>query len=97
MDVSDDHKLAAISRDPHYQALIHERGRLGWILSAIMVTIFFGFILLVAYAGPLLGRSLPGMTTTIGVSGIGLTGLYVRIANRKFDTQLAALRKEHGL
>lgn len=105
MDLSDDHELAAISRDPHYQALVHARGRLGWILSGIMIAIFFGYILLVAYAGPLLGRPLPGMTTTIGVplglavilSGIILTGIYVRAANRKFDAELDALRKEHGL
>jgi uncharacterized membrane protein (DUF485 family) len=105
MDVGDDHELAAISRDPHYQKLVRTRGRLGWILSAVMVSIFFGYILLVAYAGPLLGQSLPGMTTTIGVplglavivSGIALTGLYVRIANRKFDAELDALRAEHRL
>lgn len=105
MDVSDDHELAAISRDPHYQNLVRARGRLGWILSSVMITIFFGYILLVAYAGRLLGQPLPGMTTTIGVplglavilSGIFLTGIYVRVANRRFDAELDALRKRHGL
>ena len=105
MDLDDDHELATISRDPHYQALVRARGRLGWILSGIMIAIFFGFILLVAFGRSFLGQPLPGMTTTIGVplglavilSGIALTGLYVRIANRKFDAELDALRRDHRL
>ncbi|MCW2349213.1 DUF485 domain-containing protein [Sphingobium sp. B12D2B] len=105
MDLDGDHELAAISRDPHYQALVQARGRLGWILSGVMMAIFFGFILLVAFGRTILGQPLPGMTTTIGVplgmavilSGIALTSLYVWIANRRFDAELDALRAEHRL
>ncbi|MGY4422299.1 uncharacterized membrane protein (DUF485 family) [Bradyrhizobium sp. JR6.1] len=42
--------LARIERDPNYQELVRRRSSLGWRLSLIMLVVYFGFILLVAYA-----------------------------------------------
>jgi len=39
-----------IQRDPDYQELVRRRSSFGWTLSLIMLVIYFGFILLVAYA-----------------------------------------------
>ena len=39
-----------IEQDPNYQELVRRRSSLGWTLSLIMLIIYFGFILLVAYA-----------------------------------------------
>ena len=58
-----------------------------------MVAIYFGFILVVAFAPSLLATPIAGGTTTLGIPiGIGvilaafvLTGLYVRRANTEFD------------
>jgi uncharacterized membrane protein (DUF485 family) len=60
-----------------------------------MLVVYFGFILLVAYAKPLLGRKLaPGLSLGIllGALVIGcawlLTWIYVRWANTHYDTEL---------
>ena len=101
---SSDQRLQRIARDPRYLALVRGRGRLGWMLSIVVMTIFFGYMLLVAFAGPFLGTPIGTMTMTIGIpiglfvilSAIVLTGLYVSIANRRFDAETAALLQEHN-
>ena len=45
-------------QDPNYQELVRRRSSLGWTLSLIMLVIYFGFILLVAYAPKFLGQHL---------------------------------------
>ena len=68
IDVSN---LAEIQRDPDYQELVRRRSSLGWTLSLIMLVIYFGFILLVAYAPKFLGMPVGDGVTTIGIP-IGL-------------------------
>lgn len=102
--VRDDEYLHRIAEDPRYQALVRLRSRISWSLSILVVAIFFGYILLVAFAGSFLGTPIGSMTTTIGIpiglfvilSGIGLTAIYVAIANRRFDADAAAILKDHG-
>jgi len=82
-----------IKRDPNYQELVRRRSSLGWMLSMIMLIIYFGFILLVAYAPKFLGTPLGTGVTTIGipiglfviVSAFVLTGIYVSKANSNYD------------
>lgn len=85
--------LTKIEQDPNYQELVRRRSSLGWMLSAIMLVIYFGFILLVAYAPKFLGTPLGTGVTTIGIP-IGLsvivlafvlTGIYVSKANSSYD------------
>lgn len=82
-----------IEQDPNYQELVRRRSSLGWTLTAIMLVIYFGFILLVAYAPKFLGTQLGTGVMTIGipigllviVSAFVLTGIYVSKANSKYD------------
>jgi uncharacterized membrane protein (DUF485 family) len=82
-----------IEQDPNYQELIRRRSSLGWTLTGIMLAIYFGFILLVAYAPKFLGTPLGTGVMTIGipigllviVSAFLLTGVYVSKANSKYD------------
>jgi uncharacterized membrane protein (DUF485 family) len=82
-----------IEQDPNYQELVRRRSSLGWTLSLIMLVIYFGFILLVAYAPKFLGTPLGTGVTTIGipigllviVAAFLLTGIYVSKANSKYD------------
>ncbi len=82
-----------IEQDSNYQELVRRRSSLGWTLSLIMMIIYFGFILLVAYAPKFLGTPLGTGVTTIGipigllviVSAFLLTGIYVSKANSKYD------------
>ena len=82
-----------IERSSAYRDLVSKRSKLGWTLSAVMLVIYFGFILLVAYAPKFLGMPLGAGVMTVGipvglaviVSAFVLTGLYVRRANTEFD------------
>ena len=82
-----------ISKNPKYHELVRRRQSLGWSLSAIMLVIYFGFILLVAFAPKLLGTPVASGVTTIGIpvglaviiSAFVLTGVYVVRANKSYD------------
>lgn len=99
MNESDEARLARIAADPRYAALVRDRARFGWTLSALVLAAYLGFILLVAFDKPLLARPIGDGVTSLGIPiGIAvilfataLTGVYVRRANREFDARLAAL------
>ena len=83
-----------IKNDPNYMLLVQKRSRLGWQLSFIMLFIYFGFVLLIAFDPAFLATPLAkGWVTTIGIPlGLGviisafvLTGIYVWRANSEFD------------
>ena len=77
-----------------YRELVHKRQRFAFTLSIIMLIIYVGFILLIAFAPHWLGTPLhEGTSVTRGIPiGIGviiisfvLTGVYVWRANGEFD------------
>ena len=82
-----------ITKDPIFQELVAARSRFAWILSAIMLVIYLGFILLVAFDPKLLGTPIGSGVTTISIPlgllvivlAFVLTGVYVRRANTEFD------------
>ena len=86
-------------------AHLPDRSRLAWGLTAIMLAVYFGFILLVAFNRELLARPIGGGTTTLGiplglgviVTGVVLTWIYVARANRRFDALTRDLLREAGL
>jgi len=90
----DDVALKRVQNDPNYIKLVAERRSLGVTLSLAMVVIYFGFILFVAYAPGVLGASLTGGVTTVGIpvgvlvilAAFGLVGYYVNRANGSYDT-----------
>jgi uncharacterized membrane protein (DUF485 family) len=101
MDV-DNAALERLADDPRYRRLVKRRGRLAAGLTAIMLIAYVGYILLVAFDKALLGRSLAGGATSVGIPvglgvillAIGLTGIYVRRANREFDLDVDAIAAE---
>jgi uncharacterized membrane protein (DUF485 family) len=81
------------------EALARRRWRIALSLTAAMLVTYFGFVLLVAYDKPLLGQVLtPGLSLGILLGALvilvawGLTGIYVRWANRVYDVELARAR-----
>jgi uncharacterized membrane protein (DUF485 family) len=85
---------AQIRANPKFQELVARRGRLAWTLSAIVLVLFYGLVLIVAFKPALIGeRVAEGSTLTVGVAaGLFmfvffwlLTALYVRKANSEFD------------
>lgn len=100
-----DAELQRIADDPRYRRLVRARGRFGWLLSAIMVAAYVGFVLLVAFDKAFLAQPIvAGGVTSLGILvGFGLillaivlTGLYVARANRDYDAALAVLVAEYS-
>jgi len=97
-----DAKLAQqIAAHPSYQKLKAARTSFGWWLTAAMMLVYYGFIVLVAYFKPLMSTRMGEGVTTWGMP-VGLfviaftiliTGIYVRRANDEFDRLSAELNK----
>ena len=89
-------------RSPRFQELVRQRTRFAWTLSIVMLVIYFGFILLVAFAKPLLATKIGDGVTSLGIIlGLGvilsafvLTGIYVQRANSRFDEMTRHLTRE---
>ncbi|MDN0074045.1 DUF485 domain-containing protein [Crenobacter sp. SG2303] len=89
-----DEILKRVQSNPKFVELVHKKTGLGWKLTLIMLVIYYGFILMLAFAPKTLGTPIAaGATTTIGMpigvliilSAFVLTGIYVRKANNEFD------------
>ena len=82
-----------IRANPKYQRLVQERGRFGWILTILMLIVYYGYIALIAFDKEFLAKPIGAGVTTIGIPigmavivfSIVITGLYVRRANSEFD------------
>jgi uncharacterized membrane protein (DUF485 family) len=94
---------ALIHANPKFQQLVRRRERLAWSLSAVMLSLYIAFILLVAFRPDWLGaRIRPEFPVTWGIPvGIGLiisafvlTGIYVHRANGEFDRLTRELLEE---
>jgi uncharacterized membrane protein (DUF485 family) len=82
-----------VKGDPRFDDLVTKRSRFAWVLSAAILGIYFGFILIIAFVPKLLAVPIGAGVTTLGipvgllviVSAFVLTGVYVRRANVEFD------------
>lgn len=90
-----------IARDPNYQKLRAKRNRLGWTLTLLMMIVYYGFIVLVAFDKPFLAQRLGEGVMTLGIPiGFGvivftivITYYYVQRANAEFDSLTDAIAK----
>ena len=84
---------AKIRQSAAYQTLVRRRTRLGWILTAIMLVVYFGYIGLIAFDKAFLAQPIGPGVMSLGIPvGVGiifitiaLTGIYVVRANSEFD------------
>lgn len=92
-----------IENSAHFRELVEKRQRFAFLLSIIMLVIYVGFILLIAFAPHWLGTPLhAGTTVTRGIPiGIGvilisfvLTAIYVWRANSEFERLTRAVLSE---
>ena len=82
------------------EALAAAQWRLALRLTAAMMAVYFGFILLVAWDKPLLGRQLmPGLSVGILLGALVIVAawilirIYVRWANGHYDSTVARIRE----
>jgi uncharacterized membrane protein (DUF485 family) len=88
-----DDLVQRIASHPKYRELKAKRSSFGWWLTLAMMVVYYGFILLVAFAKPLVSQRLGDGVMTLGIPlGFGvivftvaITAYYVKRANSEFD------------
>jgi len=89
--------------NPKFQDLVGRRGRFAWILAFIVLTMFYGFVMVVAFNPAALGQPVSeGSMLTVGVTVEFfmfvffwvLTAVYVKRANTEFDALTQEIVKE---
>ena len=94
--------VAKIEANPKYHELRRKRNSFGWLLTAIMMVVYYGYIALIAFNKPFLAQPIGAGVTTLGIPiGMGviiftivITGIYVRRANNEFDRLTAEILKD---
>jgi uncharacterized membrane protein (DUF485 family) len=91
-----------IQSHPKYRELRQKRNRFGWLLTALMMVVYYGYIALIAFNKPFLAKPIGAGVTTIGIPiGLGvivftivITAIYIRRANGEFDRLTAEILRE---
>lgn len=95
----DQNQSRAVLHSPEFQALVSRRLVVSLTLTALVLAVYFGFILLLAFDKAVLTQKI-GDHVTLGIPvGIGVillswvaTGIYTRWANRHYDAAVAGIR-----
>lgn len=89
--------------NPKFQDLVARRGRFAWTLAFVVLTMFYGFVMVVAFNPASLGKPISeGSMLTVGVTVEFfmfvffwvLTAVYVKRANTEFDALTQEIVKE---
>lgn len=91
-----------IAADPNYQMLKSKRSRFGWTLAIIMLIVYYGYVLLIAFGKELLATPIGSGVMTWGIpAGFGvivftvlITAVYIQRANREFDELTEKVKRE---
>jgi len=96
--MGDLHTKSDILNDPEFRELVRQKNSISTTLTVIMLAVYFGFILLLAFGRDILaaraGAATLGIPLGIGVIIIAwiLTGVYVRWANARYDAMIAQFK-----
>ena len=93
------HTAHEMLQDPEFQKLARRKNAISITMTVVMMTVYFGFIFLMAFAPDVLRSQ--SMNATWGIPiGIGvilfawvLTGIYVRWANSEYDDMVARVKE----
>ena len=91
-----------IQSHPKYLELKSKRNSFGWLLTLLMMVVYYGYISLIAFNKPFLAQPISAGVTSLGIPiGMGvivftivITAIYVRRANSEFDDLTAAILKD---
>ena len=97
----EDDLVARLAPQSQNRQLKPRRDRFGWTLAVLMLIVYYGFVLLVAFDKEFLARRIGDGVMTLGMPiGFGvivftvvITGYYVRRANAEFDNLSDAVVK----
>ncbi|MFS8978900.1 DUF485 domain-containing protein [Cupriavidus necator] len=98
-----DEELALkLKANPLYRQLVNTRSRLGWALTSIMLFVYYGFVLVIAFDKEALATKIGSGVITLGmpvglfviIFTVCITGYYVRRSNKSFDDITEQLKRE---
>jgi len=97
------HYIEPVKNHPRFKQLQKERKRLAFILSILVLVVYFTFILTIAFKPTLLAQTISkDSVITIGIP-IGIfiiifsflmTGIYVYFANKQFDSYIREIHAD---
>jgi cation/acetate symporter len=89
--------------NPKFQELVTKRGRFAWTLAVVVLSMFYGFVMVVAFNPAALGQPVSdGSMLTVGVAVElfmfvffwAMTAVYVSRANTEFDALTQEIVKQ---
>ncbi|TDF80717.1 DUF485 domain-containing protein [Pseudomonas sp. H9] len=91
-----------LRQHPDFIQLVRRKQRLTWSLTLAMLAIYYGFVLVMAFAPGVLSQSLNGGATSLGIPvavvvivlSFALTAFYVQQTNQVLDPLVAKLVQE---
>ena len=91
-----------IQKHPKYLELRKKRNTFGWLLTILMMLVYYGYIALIAVNKPFLSQPIGSGVTSLGIPiGMGviiftvaITAIYVRRANSEFDDLTTDILKD---
>lgn len=91
-----------VKANPKYHQLVSTRNSYGWIMTILMLVVYYGYILMIAFNKEFLAQKMGAGVTSIGIPiGVGvilftiiITGIYVRRANSEFDAMKEEIIRE---
>lgn len=97
----DPHQVKEIVNSENFKSLVSKRLKVSLTLTFLILLVYFGFILLIAFYKDVLAINL-GSNITLGLPvGIGiiifawiLTGIYTRWANQSYDKSVKEIKEK---
>jgi uncharacterized membrane protein (DUF485 family) len=94
--------IKRVEGNTKYQRLVKVRTFYGWVLTALVLIVYYGYTLLIAFNKELLATPIGDSVMTWGIPmglfvivfTIVITGIYVRRANNEFDELTEQIKKE---
>jgi uncharacterized membrane protein (DUF485 family) len=91
-----------IQKNPKYLELRKKRNTFGWLLTLLMMVVYYGYIALIAFNKPFLAQPIGAGVISLGIPiGMGvivftvlITAIYVRRANSEFDDLTTDILKD---
>ena len=95
-------RVEKIRSSTAYRELVRKRSTLGWTLTALVLVIYYGYVLLIAFNKEMLAAKIGAGVTTWGmpiglfviVFTVVITGFYVRRANSAYDELTDQIKRE---
>lgn len=99
-----DPKLQELSSSEEYQALVKQRTKIIWPLTMLMLIVYFGFVLIIAFIPEIFAQKIGDGHTSLGIaSGFGvilftflITGVYILKANKTLEPLTHKLHEKAG-